>query len=540
MRRLRPVPIVLGLLALVVLWLVRPIGHGLVLFFWTAPLVWFPPLALLLAGYIILRRRRRSWMTLEELRQGVRPPGWLLAFPVLAFVLLILGSALQNALLNRSIVEATTYEPIDGLPSGGKVRLVPREVAEQNAASAFNSPTETLTDFRITNTEDGLKWTALRTPQGAFRIFTKKSQGIVELDAQETARSLRQVDAEFETAPGLRVTDNLRWRLLKRHYLVRLEEPVGIETPDGPRIMVPYIEFKGILVRRPVLGGVFVVTPGGAIEDLEPEEAAKRPELVRTGRIFPDTQARRVHDAYAYNRGIWNAWFVHENQTQISDTETNRQPYLVDFGEQGLGLQWVTVAEPFGRAFAASAVFLTDATSGKTRIWRVPQATSLSGNRRALQAVRAVSIPGVDFGDGTPGSGNFRVVEPRPVFVDGRVVYLTSIIPNSANAVSKTVVVDAETNKLVAIFDNDRDPQAEEKTLRYVETGEIPSDAQAPGSAAQDTEPEEEPQGGGTSTTPADPADVERRLDDVIRRQRELLKEIEELREQVREDEGGN
>ena len=75
------------------------------------------------------------------------------------------------------------------------MRLVPREVAEQNAASAFNSPTETLTDFRITNTEDGLKWTALRTPQGAFRVFTKKSQGLVELDAQNTARSLRQVDA---------------------------------------------------------------------------------------------------------------------------------------------------------------------------------------------------------------------------------------------------------------------------------------------------------------------------------------------------------
>ena len=154
-----------------------------------------------------------------------------------------------------------------------------------------------------------------------------------------------------------------------------------------------------------------------------------------------------------------------------------------------------------------------------------------------------MSIPGVDFGDGSPGSGNFRVVEPRPVFVDGRVVYLTSIIPNSANAVSKTVVVDAETNKLVAIFDNDRDPQAEEKTLRYVETGEIPDDAEAPGSAPQDAdeaEGEQQQDGTGTtSTTPADPEDVERRLDDVIRRQRELLKEIEELREQVREEERG-
>ena len=174
---------------------------------------------------------------------------------------------------------------------------------------------------------------------------------------------------------------------------------------------------------------------------------------------------------------------MHENQTRITDTEINRQPYLVDFGESGLGMQWVSVAEPYGRAFAASAIFLTDATTGRTRIWRVPERTSLSGNRRAIQAVKAVSIPGVDFGDETPGSGNFRVVEPRPVFVKGRLVYLTSIIPNSANAVSKTVIVDAETNKLVALFDNDRDSAAEEKTLRYIETGEVPDDAAAPGSA---------------------------------------------------------
>ena len=230
-----------------------------------------------------------------------------------------------------------------------------------------------------------------------------------------------------------------------------------------------------------MLGGVFVVAPDGKIEDLEPEEAARRPELARTGRIFPDTQARRIQDAYQYKGGLWNAWFVHEDQTRITDTEINRQPYLVDFGEDGLGTQWVTVAEPYGRAFAASAIFLTDATTGRTRIWRVPARTSLSGNRRAIQAVKAVSIPGIDFGDETPGSGNFRVVEPRPVFVDGRLVYLTSIIPNSANAVSKTVIVDAETNKLVAIFDNDRDPQAEEKTLRYIETGEVPDEAAAPG-----------------------------------------------------------
>ncbi|HUR85588.1 MAG TPA: hypothetical protein VMY78_09600 [Solirubrobacteraceae bacterium] len=541
------VPILLGVVAVVVLWLVRPLWHGLALFFWTAPIVWLPPLALLVAGGVLLRRSQRSWTTLEDLRTGVRPPGWLIAFPVLAFVVFVFTAGLNAPLVSRAIVNATNYEAIDGLPPNGIVRLVPREVAEQNASSAFNSPTETLTNFRIVNTKDGLKWTALRTPQGAFRIFSKKSQGLVELDAENTARKLRPIDAELQVAPGLQITDNLRWRLLKKRFLINLEEPVGIDTPAGPRILVPYLEYKGILIRRPVLGGVFVVAPDGKIEDLEPEEAARRPELAITGRIYPDTQARRIQEAYQYKRGLWNAWFVHEDQTRIEDTESNRQPYLVDFGADGLGPQWVTVAEPYGRAFAASAIFLTDAVSGKTRLWRVPQRTSLSGNRRALQAVRTVAIPGIDFGNEAGATGNFRVVEPRPVFVSGRVVYLASIIPNSANAVSKTVVVDAETNKLVAIFDNDTDPQAEEKTRRYIETGEVPSDAAAPGAPAgtdtQDetptttTTPQGASGGAGTSTTPSD--DLGRRLDDVIRRQRELLDEVEQLRDAVRRGNGG-
>jgi hypothetical protein len=538
----RPVPIAAGVVALVLLWVVRPIWHGLAMFFWTAPIVWLPPILVLAAGAVLLRRSRRSWTTLDDLRTGVRPPAWLLAFPAIAFFVFVFGAALQGPLVGRAIVKATTYEPISGLPAGGQVRLVPHEVAEQNASSGFNSPTETLTDFNIVNTDKGLQWTALRTPQGVFRVFSKKSQGLALLDAENTARRLQTVDAELQVAPGLQITDNLRWRLLKRRFFIKLEEPVGITTPQGVRIIVPYLEYKGWLVRRPVLGGVFVVTPGGAIQDLSPQEAARRPELAGSGRIFPDTQARRIQDAYQYKKGIWNTWFVHEDQTRITDTESNRQPYLIDFGPAGLGPQWVTVAEPYGRAFAATAIFLTDAVTGRTRIWRVPKNESLSGNVRALQTVRTVAIPGVDFGNGNGATGNFRVVEPRPVFVGGHLVYLASIIPNSANAVSKTVVVDAETNKLVAIFNDDTDPQAEAKTRRYIETGEVPGEAAVSPGGTPPASPI--PQGtattpaAGTTTTPGG-TDVERRLDDVIRRQRELLDEVQALREAVRRQRGG-
>ena len=303
-----------------------------------------------------------------------------------------------------------------------------------------------------------------------------------------------------------------------------------------------------------MLGGVFVVAPDGKIEDLEPEEAARRPELAQTGRIFSDTQARRIQEAYQYKGGLWNAWFVHENQTRITDTETNRQPYLVDFGAAGLGTQWVSVAEPYGRAFAASAIFLTDATTGKTRIWRVPARTSLSGNRRALQAVRAVSIPGIDFGDGAPGaagSGNFRVVEPRPVFVEGR-----ARLPH----------VDHPQGGQLGLQDRRRRRRDEQAR------GDL-RQRPRPAGRGQDAHLHQDRRGarrgrgagrdrrrhgarqatGATTTTPRHDDDarqrraagrrprraaaarsVERQLDDVIRRQRELLQEIERLRDQVR------
>ena len=80
-----------------------------------------------------------------------------------------------------------------------------------------------------------------------------------------------------------------------------------------------------------MLGGAFLVHPGpdGQIEELSPEEAAKRPEIAASGRLVPDTLTRRVHDAYALRGGIWNYLFLHTNQTKIVDTELNRQPYLL-------------------------------------------------------------------------------------------------------------------------------------------------------------------------------------------------------------------
>ena len=57
LRRSWPVLIAL-LLVLLFLWWVRPIFHGLAMFFYTSPIVWLPPIAILAIGFGIRRFRR--------------------------------------------------------------------------------------------------------------------------------------------------------------------------------------------------------------------------------------------------------------------------------------------------------------------------------------------------------------------------------------------------------------------------------------------------------------------------------------------------
>lgn len=520
----------LGVIAvgLLIAYLLRPWFHGFVMFFYKHPLIWIPMVGIIVACVYIARRAIS--------RRGPRSGGrGIVAGVVLVGSLLglIFFSLLEGALVNRSIYENTTYTEISGLPAGGTVRIVPREVAVEIASSGFNSPTETLTDFRSVKTPEGnLAWNALRTPDGIVRTFTKKSQGLVTLDAFSTERRVTPADAEFETAPGLQITDNLRWRLLKEHYLIDLTNPVPILDAEGePAIIVPYIEYEGFLVRRPVLGGVFEVHPDGEIEDLSPEEAAERPEIRDSGRLFPEELARQLQDAYAFKEGIWNRFFIHEEQTQITDTELNRQPYLIDFDGRS---KWVTVAEPYGRAFAANAIFLTDTISGETEIWRVPEDQSLSGNRRAIETVKSVSIPGIVFSDEeiqTEGGGRFDVVEPRPVFIDGRLVFLVSIIPETANSVTKSVIVDAARNKVIAIFNHDTDPNADQDLLGYLETGVLPANA-ALGPAGP-TVPPTTAAPAPAAPAPKGDAQVEEQVERLIARQRKLLEDTESLLESL-------
>lgn len=518
----------------------RPLLHAPLMWVWRAPLPWIAALIVLGLGRMIGNRQK---LTVADLQAG-RYPGrgvWASSFAIAGLVFFVL-QAVNPLLVQRSLATHTEFVPVDGLPDTGVVRLVPREVAERVLTGSFNSSTERLDEPRVINTPEGLQWSSIRTPEGLVRRYTKKGGGLMLQDAQSLSRRFDQVDAEFKYAPGLAIFDALTWQLRERKLLVDLAEPVGILDAKGnPLFLVPYITYKGFPIRRPVLGGAFLVHPGpeGKIEELSAEEAAKRPEIAASGRLVPDTLTRRIHDAYALRGGIWNYLFLHNDQTKIVDTELNRQPYLLQ-GNAGKNY-WVSVAEPYGKAAATNAVFVTDSTTGRTSVWKVPEEEGLTGNARAIRVTQSEAIPGVNFGSGDArlgGTGSHRAVEPRPVFVKGKLYFVVSVIPNNAESVTKTVVINATTNRVVGVFDTDIDGL--NKTLAFLKNGETDADGLAPGSDVSATTPDSPDattpttpsasggSGGGTGRRPTQ-AELRERVDQAIQRQSQVLEDLKDL-----------
>ncbi|MFT4036318.1 MAG: hypothetical protein QM679_12165 [Patulibacter sp.] len=529
--RLLVLAVLLVLLALTLLFL-RPLLHGPLMLVWRAPLPWIVALGILAAGGIVGRRAR---LTVADLQAGRDPrSGVWAATLTLAGVSFCALQALNPVLVQRSLAAHTDYTAIDEFPHSGVVRLVPREVAGRVMVAGFNSSTERLTDLAVINTPDGLKWSAIRTPQGALRRYTEKSGGLELQSAEDPTRNVEQLDASFKYAPGLAVFDALNWKLRERRLLADVQAPVGILDSDGePLVLVPYLTYTGFPIRRPQLGGAFVVHPSGQIEDLSPSEAARRPEIATSGRLFPDTLARRIQDAHALKGGIWNYLLLHKDQTQIVDTESNRQPYLLQ--GPGNSTSWVSVAQPHGASSATTAIFLTDSTTGATKLWKVAPRDALTGNARAIDIAEATPIAGIGFGTGgaaNPTSGSYRAVEPRPVFVQGKLYFIVSVVPSTATTVTKTIVVDAQRNATAAVFDTTEEGLRD--TLSFLENG-LAGDAQDESDDATDQpqatagQPDETP----AATTPQSRAELQRQVTRALERQQQALEELKTLQQQL-------
>ncbi|MCA1852999.1 MAG: hypothetical protein LC647_11555 [Beggiatoa sp.] len=134
-----------------------------------------------------------------------------------------------------------------------------------------------------------------------------------------------------------------------------------------------------------------------------------------------------------------------------ADPGANQFPYMQDLS--GLGLQEVIPLEPAGfGAFALRELLFIDATTGKARVYRVPDNPRVNGPRKSDQNIRKAD-PNADWGER-------RTVEPRLVVRRGKIYWLPSLILDEptpagpkAAAYIMSVLVDAVSLKGYLLVD---------------------------------------------------------------------------------------
>jgi len=367
-------------------------------------------------------------------------------------------------------------------------RLAPYEVWHNRANAQFTESGQTLENAHLTtNPRTGdFEVSFERAPRGFMNNLTKTTNGGAYMNVETTAPRLEVPASQGNFKIGItnRYSDALDWQTSKQDFWISNQEKVAVRKPNGQQVfVVPYTRWVGLL-RSPQAAGVWVLNQNGKIDRYSMEQAAKISWLRSSGHIFSEDQARRVQNSYVWNGGIINNTLfgskqnlikvsdVSEDNGDASSTPANTQPYLMNMKDQGL--VWATIASPQGKANAVSAVFLTSTVTGKTSVVHAPKGTLWIDNNRAIQVVKSRPYPGVQW-----SAGNYQAVEPRPLFIKGRLQYLVSIIPESGISVTRSVIVDGKDAEVVATFNHDDNRAASDAALRdYIRTGNLQADGQ--------------------------------------------------------------
>jgi hypothetical protein len=417
------------------LWDARPAFHGLLMPLYQWPLVTWIPLVLGLVFTAVLAAAGRG-------RAGIV---WRVPVTVAVWCVLMM---LLPGWQGRALYDATVYVPT-GLPRTTQPRLLPKVAALAFASDASLHDAHLVVD----PSSDRLVWSA-EEAGGAPR--SGRSQGVVALPLDRVGGRSHAVAGGFDPAVSRVGPGSLQWHAYDRHWLTRVQDAVLVPGADGDAVAVaPYLRYTGFPVRRPVWAGVYVYHQDGRMEDLTPQQALARPELARSGRLYPERLARAVADA--------------DPRTEISDPSGNPQPYLTNLGDNEE--RWVTVGHPADDDSTASAVYLTDGATGRMGVWTPPRGTRLLSNAGAAALTHRLPLEWETTDDDGDDVWVRKVVEPTPVFASGRLYYLVSIVPNhdyvdTSLPVEKTVVVDAARRRIAKRFDN-ADPEVSAALLDF-------------------------------------------------------------------------
>jgi hypothetical protein len=418
--------------------------HAITLNFWRQPMLsWFPLVAGAIAGYAVgavLSRRRR-------LHGGT--------FLAAAAILYLAGIGQTLFFQSTALVDDFDHFTAATLPASTQPRLLPRAGVRDDPQFADSKEIHLARD----PSTGGLIWTG----EWQASFVGGESHGVAVERLDKIVEGSHVVQGGFEHSVAGFAPGTAKYKAKLKHPLSAISYPVIVPTGEDEAVAVmSYLGYRGFPFPHPYFKGVMVYHQDGTLEDLTPEEAAARPELSRSARIFPETLARKQADALA--RSI---------DGDIDDGKGNKQPFLTALDRDRT--VWLTIINEQHAQEGVKALVLADAVTGETRIWKPPEGEHLISTREVYDDARSLPLQWTATrccdSDGHSYTVTLReVVEPRLAFKDGQPYYMVTVVPTRELALSRrveyTLLIDARTGRKLDEFRHDSGGPSEDARLQ--------------------------------------------------------------------------
>lgn len=417
-------------------WLTAPLWHWLIFSLIFRHIVgWLVWAALLLTFFTCIKRveRRVGWQTEVDWR-----------YVAVVFLCLFVGVGylyFSTDTYGRALAYSFEPEKTQELPDTTKVRYIPYEVSLAFAQALQENPTKKAGDIDPVEIGGQFFWLAPRIPNGIGNWLFSQTDGVMLVAEDGTVEFEPQV---FNCGEGMAVTDSIAWQLFRKRFAAEYPEIFYLQIEDEWVAMAPYVTYRFVFpVFVPQWGGVMLVHPNCAVEDLTPQQAQADPRL-EGQRIFPEALAKAYSLKWGYRfGGLWNILWLHREQVEVADLEgtENEMPYFVP---TTWGPQWMMAVEPSGPSQSIFKIFWFDTHSGEARLTEFTEAHALIGPNRGAQYAKS-ETPGYTWREKGKEemAGTYLAIEPRPIIRSGRLYWQYSVTTFQYTGVGLTVLVNS-------------------------------------------------------------------------------------------------